>query len=275
MSDLSASVSHYRKSLKSTSPAASVKSEDETGRIKRENSASDVSPQKRAKKDYIKGSIASASYAEKVTFASHLSTNLHLAVELVKNSEKPVTLEKLKRRLNTSDISKLLVALENTDRIKYNAEKRTLEYVSVHNIKNGNDLVAFLRGQEIFKGISVKELKDGWPNCSSAINELERKSKVLILRAKKDNLPKYVWTNYRELALGAIDEEFITMWNNVKLPSPSELPIKLNERGIKPTSVDPNTLKKANVARMQKKQKKPRKGKITNTHMKGILRDYA
>lgn len=309
MSDLSASISDFRKRLKATGSVNSRRSfpnstvsgtnsnnnslvtstgtnndgdnssstdysHSQVKRLKKEEDSEYYSPVKKAKLDYVKNLEASRVAAQNDLSSSHLSTNLHLAVEVVKASDKPITLETLRQRLNTTDISKLVIALKNTDRIKYNPDKRTLEYVSLHNIKSASGLLSYLHAQTIFKGISVRDLKDGWSNCNSTINELEKKNKILVLRAKKDNTPKYVWINYRELALGAIDEDFVNMWNKVKLPSASELPLKLNEKGIKPTSVDPSTLKKANSARLQKKQKKPRKGKITNTHMKGILRDY-
>ncbi|GMM37226.1 transcription factor TFIIE subunit [Saccharomycopsis crataegensis] len=296
MSDLSASISDFRKRLKSSGTTVSKKPEPDnssssslntsTASHKRTNelikeetgtspSKSTISPLKRARLELEKRIEAENFAAQYDLSSSHLSTNLHLAVEVVKGAGKPITLEALKKELKTNDISKLLMALQNTDRIKYNADKHTLEYVSTHNIKSPSALLEFLNSQVIFKGITVKELKDGWPNCNAALNDLEKKNKILVLRAKKDNTPKYVWINYRELALRAIDTEFVQMWNKVKLPSVNELPLKLNERGIKPTSVDPSSLKRGNNARLKKRQKKPRKGRITNTHMIGKLRDYS
>lgn len=251
-----------------------------TNKMKRSSSVSvtDISPNKKTKSSTIEFEEkmkAKALELQNDLSLLHISTNLHLAVEIVKESTIPITLDQLREKLKTTDISKLLLALKNTDRIKYDPSRKTLEYVSLHNIKTTSALLDYVNNQNSFRGISVKELKDGWQNCNPVINDLEKKNKILVLRVKKDNTPKHVWANYRELPLGAIDEEFVTMWNRVKLPSLSELPMKLNERGIKPTSVDPSTLKKVNAAKMQRKQKKPRKGKITNAHMKGVLRDYS
>ena len=46
------------------------------------------------------------------------------------------------------------------------------------------------------------------------------------------------------------------------------------DQGLKPTGADPNLIKKQ-PQQKEKKQKKARRGKITNTHMKGILKDYS
>ncbi|CCH44376.1 Transcription initiation factor IIE subunit beta [Wickerhamomyces ciferrii] len=209
------------------------------------------------------------------TSGSHLSTKLLLAVEYIKERVNPVPIDTLLSYLslnNDEQKSKLLTLVKNLDKIYFNPDDNTLEYVSIHNIKDKNDLLIFLRQQPTFKGISVKELKDGWNECIQSINELEEEGSILVLRTKKDNHPRLVWANVGG-ELGIVDEEFVKLWLNVKLPDRSELPGLLNKRGLKPASVDPATVKNTNNE--PQKKRKQRKGKITNTHMTGILKDYS
>ena len=68
---------------------------------------------------------------------------------------------------------------------------------------------------------------------------------------------------------GIVDSPFTDLWKKVKVPSSAELPGQLEKAGLKPTSLDPATIKKqSNQASEQRKQKKPRKGKITNVHLR-------
>lgn len=204
---------------------------------------------------------------------SHLSTQLHLAVEYLKQHDHPIPVSKLQNYLSF-DISKtLLPLLKEIDRIKFNKADETLEYVSLHNIRSADDLLNFLRSQPTFKGTSVKELKDGWSGCIQAVNELEEESKILVLRTKKENTPRLVWANLGG-ELGLVDEEFKEMWSKVHLPEPDNLYQALLDQGLKPTGADPQQMRKK-PQHQEKKQKKARKGKITNTHMKGILKDYS
>ncbi|CEP20734.1 TFA2 [Cyberlindnera jadinii] len=207
---------------------------------------------------------------------THLSTKLLLAVDYIKGKAQPVAIDALLSYLNLNEDSqrqKLVNLLTNLEKIQYDKDDQTLEYVSIHNIKTKDDLLKFLIDQTTFKGISVKELKDGWNGCIDAINELEEEGKILVLRTKKDNNPRLVWFNLGG-ELGSIDEEFVKSWQNVKLPERSELPGKLSALGLKPASVDPNTIKK-DTTQQETKKRKQRKGKITNTHMAGILKDYS
>jgi transcription initiation factor TFIIE subunit beta len=207
---------------------------------------------------------------------SHLSTKLLLAVEYVKDRNAVVPVSQLTSYLNLNNPeqqAKLLSLIKNLEKIKYNPTDNSLEYVSIHNIKSKDELLQFLRTRATFKGIAVKELKDGWNGCFDAINELEEESKVLVLRTKKDGAPRLVWANIGG-ELGAVDEEFVKIWLGVKLPDPAELPGKLNKLGLKPASVDPATIKKEGDGTVLKKRKS-RKGKITNVHMAGILKDYS
>lgn len=46
-------------------------------------------------------------------------------------------------------------------------------------------------------GVSVKLLKESWKGSVDAINELEEEGLVLVIRAGKENQPKFVfWNNF-------------------------------------------------------------------------------
>lgn len=204
---------------------------------------------------------------------SHLSTQLHLAVEYVKEHDEPIAVAKLLNYLSFDVSHNLLPLLREIDRIKYDPESNTLEYVSLHNIRDADDLLNFLRSQPTFKGTAVKDLRDGWAGCLQAITELEEQNKILVLPNKKDNTPRLVWANLGG-DIGHIDEEFQEMWLGIKIPQADMLYQSLVEQSLKPTGEDP-MLDKKMVHKQEKKQKKARRGKITNSHMKGILKDYS
>jgi transcription initiation factor TFIIE subunit beta len=157
-----------------------------------------------------------------------------------------------------------------------NEAQRTAQYVSVYDIYTPEELLKFLRAQKSFQGVPVRALKDGWSGCLDAIEQLEKSGKLLVLRTKKENAPRLIWANVGG-PVGGIDDKFLDLWKHTKVPSASELPAALERARLKPTSVDPATVKhqSSNKKGEEKKQKKPRRSKITNTHLgRGILKDY-
>ena len=204
---------------------------------------------------------------------AHLSTRLHLAVEYIKQQDAPILVRKLEGYLSFDITHTLLPLLKEIDRIKYDPATESLEYMSLHNIRTSDDLLNFLRLQPTFKGTSVKDLRDGWSGCLEAITKLEEESKILVLRNKKENAPRLVWANLGG-EIGNIDEEFVELWNRIKVPDRDNLYQVLVDNSLRPTGVDPHELKKK-PQQQERKQKKARRGKITNTHMKGILKDYS
>lgn len=285
MSDLSAQLSAFKNKIRSgssvsvarralTPSRAPVESPSNNGNTYNKNgNALNGNTNKRPANDTITEAIKRQKASSGGMSGSHLSTQLHLAVEYIKQHDSPVTVNKLQNYLSFDISATLLPLLKEIDRIKFNAESNTLEYVSLHNIRSSDDLLNFLRSQPTFRGISVKELKDGWAGCLQAINELEEQNKILVLRNKKENTPRLVWANLGG-ELGLIDDEFCEMWTSVKLPDPDKLYQTLLDQGLKPTGADPQLIKKK-PQQQEKKQKKTRRGKVTNTHMKGILKDYS
>ncbi|ODV65994.1 transcription initiation factor IIE, beta subunit [Hyphopichia burtonii NRRL Y-1933] len=274
MSDLSAQLSAFKNKIRSGPSVVTKRSVTAPAKVTKPVSPSKEDSKKRFNNDSVSEVFKrQKSNASSDMSGSHLSTQLHLAVEYIKQHDFPISVNKLQNYLSFNIEETLLPLLKEIDRIKYDANENTLEYVSLHNIRNADDLLNFLRSQPTFKGTSVKELRDGWAGCLQAINDLELENKILVLRNKKENAPRLVWANLGG-ELGLIDDEFVDMWSNVKLPDPDNLYQSLLDQGLKPTGADPQLIKKK-PQQQEKKQKKARRGKVTNTHMKGILKDYS
>lgn len=208
---------------------------------------------------------------------SSLSIRLMTVSDFIKGSDKPVTIHELEQRMNIHMDPQLLKCLSNVDRIKYNPMNKTLEYLSLHNIKTADDLMKVLENQPTFQGLSVKQLRDGWNGCLPTISKLEKEKKIIVHKTKKENAPRHIWLNFENLQVGGrVDKEFYDMWGKVVVPKGTDLVKALIKNGMKPTNVDPESLKNKKPPPIQRrKQKKPRRGKITNIHMKGILKDYS
>jgi transcription initiation factor TFIIE subunit beta len=81
-----------------------------------------------------------------------------------------------------------------------------------------------------------------------------------------------VWYNDAKLNV-TISDEFKEMYHGLKVPEANDLPGELEKVGMTPASVDPRGIRRV-VVEKEKKKKGRRRGKITNTHLVGILRDY-
>ncbi|CDO96168.1 unnamed protein product [Kluyveromyces dobzhanskii CBS 2104] len=206
--------------------------------------------------------------------STHLSTKMLIATEYIQERGEAVPVDQIASYLSLPKDNNVIPMLKGLQKFKFDPKRNTLQYVSIYDVHSAEELLQLLRSQATFKGVSCKELKDGWPQCFDTIDELEAKNRILVLRTKKDNSPRFVWYNNAG-PLRQIDEEFVTMWEACKLPQRSELPRKLQDLGLKPASVDPATIKNDQTTRREVKKRRSRKGKVTNTHMAGILRDYS
>lgn len=273
MSSLSDQLSSFKKKVKSAPVLQRhVVNQPSGAGQKRESTETSTQSPKRKKTAVAIAQAAAAASAANNAPNRHLNTMIMDASEYIKRADKPVSFDDIASYLST-DIDSLLPRLLKIDRIQINMTQKTAQYVSVYGIYSKEDLLTFLRRQETYQGIPVSKLKDGWNGCLAAIEELEKEQLVIVTRTKKENIPRFVWANTGG-PLGGIDEEFIAIWSQVKVPDAADLPAKLLEAGLKPTSVDPATIKSSKKAGGDRKQKKPRRGKITNTHLGGLLKDF-
>ncbi|AEO64092.1 uncharacterized protein THITE_2169599 [Thermothielavioides terrestris NRRL 8126] len=146
---------------------------------------------------------------------------------------------------------------------------------TIPEVKDKTSLLAYLQKKTDASGVSVKDLKDGWPDCEAAINELEAEHKLLVVRAKKDGAPRMVWLDDPSL-FHEVDPQLKLMWARVEVPSPENIVGRLLAAQQKPASEDPR-LKAAQAPKVEKKKKRAqrRTGKSTNVHMEHLLKDYS
>ncbi|KKY23594.1 putative transcription initiation factor beta [Phaeomoniella chlamydospora] len=162
--------------------------------------------------------------------------------------------------------------LIQNSKVNYDPKTETFTFRPLHDIRNADQLLAYLQAQKTAKGISVRELKDGWEDVETTINDLEDKGQLLVIRNKKNNDPRTVWPNDPTL-IAPIDEEFRKLWDGIVLPDKETVVKILEEHHLTPAGRSNVTVKRP--VKVEKKAKKRRQGKTTNTHMVGILRDYS
>ncbi|KAB5583137.1 hypothetical protein GE09DRAFT_291760 [Coniochaeta sp. 2T2.1] len=143
---------------------------------------------------------------------------------------------------------------------------------TIPGVRNKTQLLGYMQKLSAdMKGVLVKDLMDGWPSCPSAIDELEKEHKLLVLRFKKDEKPKQIWSDDPSL-FHAVDPEFKAAWHRVDVPDLENIHRRLMQVGQKPTSEDP-VVKKMAEGKVDKKKKKNarRGGKTTNAHMRQLV----
>ncbi|KAG0679239.1 hypothetical protein C6P40_004323 [Pichia californica] len=251
-----------------------------------------------------------AAQAAAASGQDNLTMKLMSSSDYIKSKDRDVPIFELETSLGFKVDNQLIKCLSNVDRIQYNPESSSFQYLSLHNIKTGEDLLRVLRNQPAYAGLSVKQLKDGWNNCLTTISKLEKENEIIVHKTKKDNSPRHIWLNFDKLPIRvyngvqniqnweiitgqvpalsqnntdglnnkpkSLDMIFYEMWNAVNIPQHDDLVKLLLDNGLKPTNAEPESMKSKKITSVQeRKQKKPRRGKVTNLHMKGILKDYS
>ncbi|EEH33933.1 transcription initiation factor IIE subunit beta [Paracoccidioides lutzii Pb01] len=167
--------------------------------------------------------------------------------------------------------------LQSHEKVQYDPSgangEGTFRFKPPHDIRTAEQLLRKLQSQPTAQGMSVRELREGWPTIVQTIDKLEKEGKLLVTRNKKDDHPKMVWANDPSL-IQHFDPEFRAIWEKIKIPDQQTVTEELEKAGITPTSK--NKVVKPRPKVENKKVKKARRsGKTTNTHMTGILRDYS
>ncbi|KAL1842659.1 hypothetical protein VTJ49DRAFT_4570 [Mycothermus thermophilus] len=147
---------------------------------------------------------------------------------------------------------------------------------TIPGVKDKTSLLAHLQKKTDASGVSVKDLKDGWPECEPAIAELEREHRVLVVRAKKDGAARTVWLDDPSL-FHQVDQDLRNAFLRVELPAQESMVARLMAAQLKPASEDPalKAAQQPNSKAVKKKKAQRRTGKATNVHMQGLLKDYS
>lgn len=218
----------------------------------------------------------------------YIVTNVTYAVDWLKTKDVPQTFQDISGYLgkppNGHEAKTLAGILRRHERVQFIPDGNSQEWDSgtfkhrpIIPVRKDEELLAYLQNRVDAQGLSVKDLKDGWEDCEAGISRLEAQHKVLVTRTKKDNHARMVWLDDPSL-YHAVDPEFQGMWAKVnqELPNEDDLVRKLLEAGQKPASEDPSKRLKAAPKTKEKKKKAPRKGgRMTNTHMQHLLKDYS
>ncbi|PYI29238.1 transcription initiation factor IIE, beta subunit [Aspergillus indologenus CBS 114.80] len=213
-----------------------------------------------------------------------IMTQVIFAIEHMKSKGVPlkfpdiVSYLSLQHRANDQGyVQALRSILQVHDKVQYDPRgangEGTFSFRPPHNIRSAEQLLKKLQAQSTGAGMSVRELREGWPNVEDTINQLEKEGKLLVTRNKKDDHAKMVWANDPSL-IQHFDDEFRSIWEKIKIPDQQTVKEELERAGIVPTNK--NKVVKQRPKIEHKKVKKPRRsGKTTNTHMMGVLRDYS
>jgi len=224
-------------------------------------------------------------------YGNYAFTQVTYVIEFLKKKDEPKTFREILEYLSqvhVDEAQKQLIAkiLRKHESVQWIPDPQlktqswdsgTFKHRPLINVRTKAELISFLQSKPDARGVAVKELKDGWPDCEEAINELEEQHKILVTRTKKDNHARMVWINDPTL-IHPIEPEFQVMWHKIspELPSVDDLVRKLLDAGQKPASEDPSKRIKAAPKPKEKKRKAPRKGgRTTNTHMQHLLNDYS
>lgn len=222
-------------------------------------------------------------------FGENPFTQVQYVIEFLKRKDEAKTFNEITSFLSIGGYSegfrkKLAAILKKHERVQWTAnpdpkkkmwDSGMYKHRPIIGVRTKKDLIAHLQGKPDAQGVSVKDLKDGWPDCEGAIDELEAEHKILVTRTKKDNHARMIWNDDASLH-AKVDQEFRIAWQRVELPSVDDTVRKLLEAGQKPASEDPSKRVKAPPKPKEKKKKAPRKGgRTTNTHMQHLLKDYS
>lgn len=229
------------------------------------------------------------------TAGSELLTQVWNAVKYLKEKDsKPVIIDNLIGYLSLpndaqKNIPLIKRALMQHKSVEYLSKtesgngKESFKYRPLHPVTNAEELKDYLARLPTAQGLSVKELKDGWPECNAALDKLEREGFILIVRNKKENTPKFVYPDspsYHILNPATqqpqkADADFVDVWSKTKLPAAEmEIRSELEKAGLTPTS-QVKEVKRLEVKKKEKRRVNRKGGKTTNSHMLGILKDYS
>ncbi|ATY65602.1 Transcription initiation factor beta subunit [Cordyceps militaris] len=159
---------------------------------------------------------------------------------------------------------------------------------AVPGVTDADSLLAFLWRRST-RVVTVRDLKDGWPDCEDALALLEQQHKIFMTTRSKSRqwgkrsssslLPRHVWLDDPSLYY-EIEPEFAALWPRVEVPSTSMQHEKLwkVELAGGEEAEAAGRKKKPEASKVQKKKKKACNksgGLQTNAHLMHLLQDYS
>ncbi|KAI1387502.1 transcription initiation factor IIE, beta subunit [Hypoxylon trugodes] len=234
---------------------------------------------------------ARAAKAASQSTGSHMMTQITYGIEYLKSKATPKTLQELLDHLTLHQLDESMqyafaMAMQKHSRIQYNPPPKskvnadakvpawrlgTYEFRPLlPGVNTKVALLDYLQHKKDSGAIELKTIKDGWPNCEAAIDELEREHLILCVRTKKENAAKFIFRDNPELH-NEVDPEFKAMWFKEKLPPADEMPRKLKALGQKATSDGSKLANNVQKAAPKRKKASRVQKKFENEHMRNIF----
>ncbi|KAL5387863.1 hypothetical protein DPSP01_003261 [Paraphaeosphaeria sporulosa] len=213
---------------------------------------------------------------------SHLYTQVTYAIEhLREQPDRWFTFKDIMNYLNIREdnislrkhMKAFFHAANAGNKIEYNPDTKKYRFKPKYDIRNNAELRQYLQNQKSAQGLAVKDLKEGWLNVQDDLRILEARKQILVKHNQKDQNAKTVWNNDSTLMYD-VDPEFKEEWHSTTVPqTQDELRKALLAAGLKPASAP----RLPTVTKPKEKKRKTvrRGGKMTNTHMASILKDFS
>ncbi|RYP44966.1 hypothetical protein DL768_008628 [Monosporascus sp. mg162] len=275
-------------------------------------SKTDGTPSKRQKRDGVAAASVrdnrgasptptpAAMAAANASYGNDMLTHLSYAVDFLKSKAAPKTLQEILDHLSLqhtpeSQQQQFAALMRKHPRMLFtpaprpkdgNKDKQQQQLSwklgkyefrpKIPGVKSKVALLEHLQAKTDASALAVKDLKDGWPDCDQAIDELEAEHRILVVRTRKENHAKFIWIDDPRLA-HRVDPEFKAMWHRVEVPGVDDIVRKLTAVGQKPASEDPRLKKIETAAAKQKPKRRGNRGSKPqqNVHMSHLLQDYS
>lgn len=219
---------------------------------------------------------------------AEIATQMVFVVGTLKEKDKVMTLDEvldhmLPRPKTEADVKLRVDRLRDNPRIRWipdpNLSEQTWQSGTyVHNpiipgVRTRQSLLKYLQDRKDFMGVVVRDLEDGWKKeeAHKAMLALEREHKILLVKTKKENNPRFVWGDDPTL-WHDVDPEFQGLWHKVAVPSLDDINARLIAAGQKPTSEDPRAKLMKSAKKVEKKKRvNKRPVRLTNDHLSDVV----
>ncbi|KAI2621948.1 transcription initiation factor IIE, beta subunit [Hypomontagnella submonticulosa] len=263
-------------------------------------STPDGTTSKRQKRDGIASGkdaltpAAASLLAQSQSTGTHINTQVMYAIEFLKAKGTPKTLQEILNHISLQHapeeqhknlVDKMKVHSQvqfiPTPKAKAAADQQTPAWrtgtyqfkPTLPGVTSKVKLLEYLQSKKDASGTQLKDIKDGWPDCDEAINELEAEHKIIGVRTKREQMPRYIWLDNPELH-HKVEDDFREMWTRVALPPAEEMPRKLKALGQKATSDGPKHLNIGHKAPPKRKKASRVQKKFENEHMRNIFEQH-
>ncbi|KAF9203898.1 hypothetical protein BGZ49_005915 [Haplosporangium sp. Z 27] len=198
----------------------------------------------------------------------HINSLLLNAINFLKTSDEPQSVEDLKRKGNIDLDAKpeLFQLLKANEKVLYDQLNGTFVFKPTYHIKSKEDLLMILEKRRNEGGMDYKELKDSYSKLAQSVEELANEGRILVIRNKDGNPRVLFWNDQRYNT--AMDKEFRDIWHSLRITDELDLSKELEKAGL--THMQVYDKKGPGEAPKRKPVRRNRKVKITNTHMKGL-----